>query len=152
MFKSILVPTDGSALCDQAVTAAIECARCCGGRIVAFSVAEPYPSAPVADGAIVIDGGSDSRELQHEALERVKKVAQAAQAAGVPCSTAIALSFRPHEEIIAAVAKHQCDVIFMASHGRRGLDRLLAGSETQKVLDYASVPVMVFRPPLAERH
>jgi len=151
MYKTILVPTDGSALSDQAVTAAIELARCCGSQIVAFSVAEPYPSAPIADGAIVIDPGTDSRELQHAALERVKKIAAAAQAAGVPCKTAIAFSFRPHEEIIAAAEKHHCDVIFMGSHGRRGLSRLLAGSETQKVLEYAKVPVLVYRPPLSQR-
>lgn len=151
MYKTILVPTDGSELSRQAEAAAIDFARCCGSRIVAFSVAEPYPSVPVADGALVIDPGRDSSELQAVARGRVERIARDAQAAGVPCTTEIALSFRPHEEIIAAAARHRCDVIFMASHGRTGLNRLIAGSETQKVLAYAPVPVLVFRPPLAER-
>lgn len=151
MFKTILVPTDGSAISQQAVAAAIDYARCCGASIVALSVAEPYPVVPVVDGALVIDPGVDSRELQAQARAQAEAVATLARAAGVPCSAEVALSFEPHEEIIAAVARHRCDVIFMASHGRRGIGRLLAGSVTQKVLAYAPVPVLVFRPPLAER-
>lgn len=151
MFKSILVPTDGSDISRQAVAAAIDYARCCGAAIVALSVAEPYPVVPVADGALVIDPGVDSRELQAQARAHVEAIAADARAAGVACTSVTALSFHPHEEIIAAAARHHCDVIFMASHGRRGIGRLLAGSETQKVLAYAPVPVLVFRPPLAER-
>lgn len=151
MYKTILLPTDGSDVAQQAVDAALGFARCCGSRIVALSVAEPYPSVPVADGALVIDPGIDSRELQAEARERVEQIAQAAQVAGVECTTVVALSFHPHEEIIAAAQKYHCDVIFMASHGRRGLSRLIAGSETQKVLACSPVPVLVLRPPLAER-
>ena len=151
MFKRILVPTDGSDISQQAVAAAIDFARCCDAAIVALSVAEPYPVVPVVDGALVIDPGMDSLELQAQARARVAEVAAAANHAGVACATEVALSFHPHEEIIAAAAKHHCDVIFMASHGRRGIGRLLAGSETQKVLAYAPVPVLVFRPPLAER-
>jgi nucleotide-binding universal stress UspA family protein len=151
MFKSILVPTDGSEISRQAVAAAIDYARCAGAAIVALSVAEPYPVVPVVDGALVIDPGMDSRELQAQARAHVEAIAADARAAGVACTTETALSFHPHEEIIAAAARHHCDVIFMASHGRRGIGRLLAGSETQKVLAYAPVPVLVFRPPLAER-
>lgn len=151
MFKTILVPTDGSEISQMAVAAAIDYARCAGAGIVALSVAEPYPVVPVVDGAIVLDAGRDSRELQELARQRVARVADAAHQAGVPCTAEVALSFHPHEEIIAAAARHHCDVIFMASHGRRGIGRLLAGSETQKVLAYAPVPVLVFRPPLAER-
>ncbi|MGZ8287613.1 MAG: universal stress protein [Telluria sp.] len=151
MYKTILVPTDGSDISQHAVEAALGFARCCGSRIVALSVAEPYPSAPVGDGALVIDPGVDSRELQAEARERVEKIARAAENIGVDCTTVVTLSFRPHEEIIATAQKYHCDVIFMASHGRRGLSRLLAGSETQKVLAYSPLPVLVLRPQLAER-
>jgi len=149
LYKTLLVPTDGSPVSEQAVAAAIEFARCCGSEIVAFAVAEPYPSAPLSESALVIDPGVDSRDLQKMAQERVQKIAAAAQAAGVRCKTAIALSFHPEEEIVQAATRYHCDVIFMASHGRRGLSRLLAGSVTQKVLAYAPVPVMVFRPAAA---
>ncbi len=148
MYKKILVPTDGSELAGQAVDAAIDYARVAGAAIVAFSVAQPYPLLPALDGAMVIDPGIDSAELQHLAQEAVAQVARTAKAAGVACETHTSLSFMPYEEIIRAAEDYQCDVIFMASHGRRGLSRLLAGSQTQKVLAYSSIPVLVLRPAL----
>jgi nucleotide-binding universal stress UspA family protein len=149
MYKKILVPTDGSDLSNQAVDAAIEFARFCGSQMVAISVAEPYPALPAAEGAMMIDPGIESKVLQEMAAQRAQAVAKAAAAAGVPCTCVTALSFNPHEEIIRAAEDEQCDVIFMASHGRRGLSRLLAGSITQKVLSYSSIPVLVFRQPAA---
>jgi nucleotide-binding universal stress UspA family protein len=85
-----------------------------------------------------------------QAKQYVDAVAQVAAAAGVPCATATAVSAAPHEAIIDAARDHQCEVIFMASHGRRGLSRLIAGSVTQNVLAYSAVPVLVFRPPRHE--
>ena len=146
MYQKILVPTDGSALADQAVTAAIDYARCAGAVVVAFSVAQPYPMLPMVDGAMMIDPVVDSAELQRLAQQAVDAIARTAQAAGVACETHTSLSFVPYEEIIRAAGEYGCDVIFMASHGRRGLSRLLAGSQTQKVLAYSSIPVMVLRP------
>jgi nucleotide-binding universal stress UspA family protein len=146
MYKKILVPTDGSDLSDQAITAAIDFARLCGAEIVALSIAEPYPLVPAAEGAMVIDPGLETRELEHASQDYVKNVADRASAAGVPCTTVTALSMAPHEEIIRAAEGNGCDVIFMASHGRRGLSRLLAGSVTQDVLDHCHIPVMVLRP------
>jgi nucleotide-binding universal stress UspA family protein len=146
MYKKILVPTDGSELSEQAVSAAIDFARLCGSEIVALSVAEPYPLIPAAEGAMVIDPGFETRTLQEMATATVDKVAQAARAAGIKCTTVSAVSMVPHEEIIRAAVQNHCDLIFMASHGRRGLSRLLAGSVTQNVLAYSSIPVMVLRP------
>jgi nucleotide-binding universal stress UspA family protein len=146
MFKKILVPTDGSELAGQAVDAAIDYAKASGGAMVAFSVAQPYPIVPAVDGAMMIEPGLDSAELQQIARDAVEAVARTAQSAGVPCETHTALSFVPYEEIIRAADEYQCDAIFMASHGRRGLSRLLAGSQTQKVLAYSHVPVLVLHP------
>jgi nucleotide-binding universal stress UspA family protein len=150
MYNKILVPTDGSELSEQAVKAAIGFARLCGAEIVALSVAEPYPMIPAAEGAMVIDPGVENRALQDNAKASVDKVARAAQAAGLTCTAVTAVSMVPHEEIIRAAVEHHCDLIFMASHGRRGLSRLLAGSVTQNVLAYSSVPVMVLRPDAAD--
>jgi nucleotide-binding universal stress UspA family protein len=149
MYKKILVPTDGSALSDQGADAAIKFADLCHADLVAFSVAEPYPLVPAAEGAMVIDPGLDTSTLQQLAQQDVDKVAQAARAAGLNCVTDTALSMSPHEAIIRAANEHGCDLIFMASHGRRGLSRLLAGSVTQNVLAYSSIPVMVLRPQAA---
>jgi nucleotide-binding universal stress UspA family protein len=145
MFKTILVPTDGSPLSDKAVDAAIELAKRMGSKLVGISVAEPVPYVALAEGALASDlevFESHAREL---AQAHVQKMAEAASAANVPCDTVTAFSFSPYEEIINAADKFHCDVIFMASHGRRGLQRLFVGSETQKVLAHTSIPVLVFR-------
>lgn len=147
MYKKILVPTDGSDLSEQAAAAAIECARAWGSEIVAFSVVQPYLLLPVAEAAMTIDPGVESRVLQEAAQQYVDKVALAAKAAGVACTAGTTFSNTPHQEIINAAKMNKCDLIFMASHGRRGLSKLIAGSETQKVLAYSPVPVLVLRPP-----
>jgi nucleotide-binding universal stress UspA family protein len=146
MYTKILVPTDGSDLSDQAAAAAIDFARLCHAKIVALSVAEPYPLVPAAEGAMVIDPGFEVDTLDQFARDNVAKVAQAARTAGLDCTTLTSSSMVPHEEIIRTADEHGCDLIFMASHGRRGLSKLLAGSVTQNVLAYSSVPVMVLRP------
>lgn len=149
MWKKILVPTDGSELAGKAVAEAVDYARVAGAGLVAFSVAQPYPLLPAVDGAMLIDPAVDSTEMQQAAQEAVDAVARLARAAGVKCETHTSLSFLPYEEIIRAAEEYGCDAIFMASHGRRGLSRLIAGSQTQKVLAYAKVPVVVLRPALA---
>lgn len=155
MYKKILVPTDGSSLSALAVTAAIDFARANSGEIVAFSAAEPYPVMPLVEGAMVVDPGADSEELLRIAKDNVEQVARLARQAGVPCTTVTAFSLPTYEGIIKAAAEHGCDLVFMASHGRHGLSKLLAGSVTQDVLAYSSIPVMVLRPPrpdAAARH
>lgn len=147
MFKTILVPTDGSDLSEKAINGAIELAKLSGGRIVSVSVAEPYPYqyAPLADGGSAVDLGLYEKQMQDFAEMHVQKVADAAARAGVPCETHVALSFTPYQEIIKAAQENKCDLILMASHGRKGLNRLLLGSETQKVLAHSTIPVLVFR-------
>jgi nucleotide-binding universal stress UspA family protein len=146
MYKKILVPTDGSPLSRQAAREAVELARLYGAGIVAFAVAEPYPMMPAAEGAMVIDPGIEVEALRTHAQVSVDEVAQLARAAGVPVETATSCSMLPAEDIVGAGARHGCDLIFMASHGRRGLSRLLAGSVTQNVLAIATIPVMVLHP------
>lgn len=146
MYRTILVPTDGSSLSAQAAAAAIELARACGSSIVAMSVAQIYPQVAV-EAALAVETAADSRVQLETAQQNVDQVAEAAAKAGVPCTTAVALSFTPHEEIIKAARDHQCDLIFMASHGRRGVSRLLLGSVAQNVLAESDIPVLVLRPP-----
>ncbi|TWC62090.1 universal stress protein [Herbaspirillum sp. SJZ099] len=145
MFKTILVPTDGSERSDKAIVNAIDYAKHCGAKIVGISVAEPYPFPPLAESSMAIDPGLYEDNVRSLAEQHVKKIADAAQAAGVPCQTATMLSFAPDEEIVNAAKTYQCDVIFMASHGRSGLSRIFLGSKTQKVLAHSSVPVLVLR-------
>jgi nucleotide-binding universal stress UspA family protein len=145
MFKTILVPTDGSSLSEKAIEAAARFAKANGGRLVALSVAEPYYSPQLAEGSTVFDTEAYARKMQEIARMNVNKVAAAAAAAGVPCETVVRTSINPYEEIVNVAKQLACDVIFMASHGRKGLSALFVGSETHKVLAYSTVPVLVFR-------
>lgn len=145
MFKMILVPTDGSALSGKAVDAAIAFAKFNDGKIISLSVAEPYPFMPLAENSMATDPRVYEENMRELAQQHVQKVADTAKNAGVPCETYIAQSFHPYEEIINTAKKYECDVIFMASHGRKGLSKLFVGSETQKVLAHSTIPVLVFR-------
>jgi nucleotide-binding universal stress UspA family protein len=146
MFHTILVPTDGSPLSDKAVDGAIEFAKQIHGKIVTISVAEPAPFVALSEGGAI---PGDLEAYEEQALEvarhRVQRVAAAAATAGIPCETVATISPSPYEEIIRAAEQFRCDIIFMASHGRRGLSRLFVGSETQKVLAHSTIPVLVYR-------
>ncbi|WP_026076118.1 universal stress protein [Noviherbaspirillum massiliense] len=145
MFRKILVPTDGSELSGKAIKAAVELAGKIDGSIVGLCVSEPYPYSPLSEGAIAGDAATYEARSRELAQRHVQKVKDAAAAANVPCEAMVAQSFSPFEEIIDVARNKGCDVIFMASHGRKGLNRLFIGSETQKVLAHSDIPVMVFR-------
>ncbi len=144
MFKKILVPTDGSELSDKAVEGAISLAKSLGASIVAVTVSEPYSYSNLSE---YRPESIDDYELRmkHLAHERLQKVEAATAAAGVPTEVVQVKSFSPFEAIINTANERQCDVIFMASHGRKGLAAVLLGSETQKVLTHSTIPVMVYR-------
>jgi nucleotide-binding universal stress UspA family protein len=86
-----------------------------------------------------------TKRVKTRADKYLGQVKQLAEAAKVPCATAIASSDSPFEAIIKAAKANKCDLIFMASHGRRGLSGLLIGSETTKVLTHCKLPVLVYR-------
>lgn len=142
MFKTILVPTDGSALSDKAVAAAVEFAKFSGAKVIGLSVAQPHLYGPMSESAVVVASEQNALVL---AQSYVDKIADVASSFGVPCQTTVPKSFSPAEEIINAAEKFGCDVIFMASHGRTGLSKLMIGSEIQKVLAGSQLPVLVFR-------
>jgi len=145
MFKTILVPTDGSPLAEKAVEAAVKFAQTGGSRIVALSVSEPHHSAHMSEGSTVIDTHRYDSRMQEIAHMYVNHVAEVAKASNVACDTVVRMSSSPYEEIIKTANEFACDVIFMASHGRKGLSALFVGSETHKVLAHSTIPVLVFR-------
>jgi nucleotide-binding universal stress UspA family protein len=145
MFKTILVPTDGSALSDKAIEAAARFAKTGGGKLIGLSVAEPLHTQHLGEGSTVIDTEHYARKMREIATDNVAKIAAASKEAGVPCEVVVHKSVNPYEEIIATAKQFECDVIFMASHGRNGLSALFVGSETHKVLAYSTVPVLVIR-------
>lgn len=145
MFKTILVPTDGSLLSHKAIDAAIAFCQLAGGKIIGLSVAEPYPYSPLSESAMMVDANLYQEQMNRMAHLHVQKIADAALAGGVQYETQVAQSFNPSDEIVDIAQKRHCDVIFMASHGRKGLNKLFVGSETQKVLAHTTLPVLVFR-------
>jgi nucleotide-binding universal stress UspA family protein len=145
MFKSILLPTDGSALSDKATAIAVEFAQVHKARIVGICVIQPLPFPSMGDSGAVLDSGQFEQQMQNAARRNIEKVAVAAKAGQVPFEGVMTLSPSPWEEIVEAAKKFNCDLIMMASHGRTGLKGLLLGSETQKVLAHTTLPVMVLR-------
>ena len=148
MYRHILVPTDGSKLSAKAAKAAVGIARATGAKITAFHLIAPYmPPAGDAmmyyvDGLSVEDYDKASKALAERALS---EVAKAALAAGVPCATLSKSAPQPWAAIIAVARSKKCDLIVMASHGRRGIAGLILGSETAKVLTHSKTPVLVCR-------
>src|SRR4051812_43579132 len=138
MFKSILIPTDGSEHASRAIDSALELASQVQGKIVVLSVAQPYPYSALAEGSIVRHATEFEDRSLSLAQQHVSKVKEMAQQRRIPCETIVVQSFSPSEEIVKAAQQRACDVIFMASHGRRGLRSLFLGSETQKVLAHST--------------
>jgi len=147
MFKKILVPTDGSELADKALNTAIEFAKENQSSLIAMTVVEFPPHFLLSEGSSVAptDTLPMKKHLQQQAEQHVKKLVDIATAAGVPCQAVIAQGHNPAQEIVNAAADNQCDVIFMTSHGRSGLNKIFLGSETQKVLANSAIPVLVLR-------
>jgi len=147
MYKRILVTTDGSTLSKKAVRHAIDLAAATGARLVALNVVPRYPMSYFEGGMSIPteDVSRIEKKWAEDALAIVHAVQKAAQAAGVTASAVTAQSDLVAESIMAAAKKQKCDLIVMASHGRKGIKRLLLGSETQHVLTHSTIPVLVLR-------
>ncbi|HEX8989334.1 MAG TPA: universal stress protein [Rhodocyclaceae bacterium] len=147
MFKHILVPTDGSELSTDTVKRAVGFAKEAGASITFFFAKPDYPVAFYGEGALI--DPTTPEKFAEMADRQAREVLAACQAiaaeAGVACRCESATSDVPYEAIINAADSAGCDLIFMASHGRRGISGLLLGSETQKVLTHSKVPVLVYR-------
>ena len=147
MFKHILLPTDGSKLSAKAVKQGIDIAKKANGRVTALHVLPEF-KLMVDDGITMISPALKKRfddEGKARATKLLKEIAQQARARGVRCATLCVSGDAPYEEIIRAARSKKCDLILMASHGRRGISSLLLGSETSKVLLHTKVPVLIVR-------
>jgi nucleotide-binding universal stress UspA family protein len=144
MISKILVPTDGSEQSIKAIRGAVEIAKKIGAKIVGMTAVEPYSYSSMSEYRPESFEAFETR-TETIAKERLKQIESIAKAAEVEYETSVSKSFSPYEAIIEAAAEAGCDAIFMASHGRRGLNAILLGSETQKVLTHSKLPVMVYR-------
>lgn len=145
MFKHILVPTDGSEISAKVIRKTMELAKLHGASVTGVHVVPDfrvfaYQAEMVAD---------TSEQFQRDGEARAKRcldqVEAIAREVGVPCNVVSVMAEHPYEAIIKAAVDGSCDLITMASHGRKGIKGLLLGSETQKVLTHSQIPVLVFR-------
>jgi nucleotide-binding universal stress UspA family protein len=147
MFKHILLPTDGSEFATKAVNQGIEFAKSINARVTTIHVVSEFQVGH--DEALAIQAPELKKQFESQARDRAQKmldeIAERAKAKGVRCATLTVASDLPYQKIIAAAEEQQCDLIMMASHGRRGLASLLLGSETAKVLTHSKIPVLVVR-------
>jgi len=144
MFQRILVPTDGSDITKKAASTAIDLARAVGAKLHTISVKEPYPYSAMSEMQLVPP--QEFFDAQERiAIARVNAVGEACSAAGISCEVHTVEALHAWEAIVEYAQSKGCDLIVMASHGRRGVSSLLLGSETQRVLTHTKVPVLVVR-------
>ena len=144
MYQRILVPTDGSDITAKAVRTAIDLAKLCGAQLVTISVKEPFPYSAISEMQPVPP--QEFYDAQERiAAARVKAVQEQAAAAGLTCKAHNVEALHAWEAIIVHATQQSCDLIVMASHGRRGVSALLLGSETSRVLLHTRLPVLVVK-------
>lgn len=145
MYKHILLPTDGSDLSANAVRDGVRFAKETGARVTALHVTAPFYPSELSPSALTAHAEEHAAKAKASARHALGAVEEAARAAGVQCTAVHRVSDSPFEEIIQVATESGCDLIFMASHGRRGVKAMLLGSETNKVLTYSKIPVLVTR-------
>ena len=147
MYQKILIATDGSTLSKKAVTSGLELAALTGASIIALKVVPRYPVSYFEGSfALSVNNVADvEKQWADAAMAVVDKVKDAAESEGIKAKAVTVSSDFTAEAIISAAKKYKCDVIVMASHGRRGVKRLLMGSETMHVLTHSHIPVLVLR-------
>jgi nucleotide-binding universal stress UspA family protein len=147
MYKRILLPTDGSPVSQKAVKQGVAFAKSIGAKVVGFYCAEDYRSLMYTEYVppALLNQAEFEAQAKKAAEKRLAPVEKTAKAAGVPYDGLYVISTAPWEAIIDAAKKKKCDLIFMGSHGHKGLAGLLLGSQTSKVLTHSKVPVLVCR-------
>ena len=148
MFKHILLPTDGSVWSDKGVKQAIRMAKAIGANITAVHIIQSY-RPPREEGFFMPEVAALRGQFENDAAKHAKEildpVKQAADKIGVKCNTVVVTADSAYQAIIKQAKQSKCDLIMMVSHGRKGIQRLLHGSETASVLTHSKIPVLVLR-------
>lgn len=145
MYKHILIPTDGTILSASAVDQGVKLAKDLGARVTVIHVTEPFHTFSLDPDQVSETAGDYEKRTAERTRHYLDAASDNAKAAGVPCEVAAVEHEHPYEAIIGAAATRGCDLIAMASHGRRGVSALVLGSETTKVLTHSNIPVLVYR-------
>jgi nucleotide-binding universal stress UspA family protein len=145
MYKHILIPTDGSALSKGAVQQGIALAKSIGAKVTALTVSETFHTFSVDPVMLTDTPEQYQKDCDERAYKYLSVAKDAALAADVPCEGMHVMHDHPYEAIIKTAKDKDCDLIFMASHGRKGVAAAVLGSETVKVLTHSRIPTLVCR-------
>ena len=145
MFKHILLPTDGSALSEMAIKKGVEFAKEINAKVSGLTVTKPFHVFTTDVTELEDTKDTYAEDAKAIADKRLSVIEQAAKQARVSYEGVHKIGEHPWEEVIKTATERGCDVIFMASHGRRGVAALVIGSETNKVLTHTKIPVLVYR-------
>lgn len=145
MFKHILLPTDGSALSLRAAEVGIELAQKLGASVYVFHAMQPFTDFLAYTEILNLPEEVYAKAAKDGGIYCLNVVRERAKAAQVPCEGSCQYSERPYEAILQIAHEKQCDLIVMGSHGRSGLNRVLLGSQAQKLLHLADLPVLICR-------
>ena len=144
MYKKILVPTDGSDIGAKVIPHAVALAKSCGATVVGLNVTDPYPYSGLAE-TVPITADQFRVHVTQEAEDALKPLQDACKAADLAFEPIIAEDIHPWKAMLDVAKDRGCDLVVIASHGRRGMQALLLGSETQKLLTHSTIPVLVLR-------
>jgi nucleotide-binding universal stress UspA family protein len=145
MFKHLLIPTDGSKLSEAAIRAGVQFAKSINAKVTGLHAMPKFHVLAYQTEMVTDTRQEFAKDCKAHGDRFLAVIMQATKAADVPCETVLQTTDYPYEAIIATAKERGCDLIMMASHGRRGAQAFLLGSETQKVLTHSTIPVLVFR-------
>ena len=145
MYKHILIATDGSEIAGKAVSHGVDLAKSIGAKLSAVTVTEPYETVVVVETMAMILPGDYDKQSEVSANKILSTVTSAAQTAGIKCSVIHQQNRFPYEGVIEAAEKVGADLIVVGSHGRRGIEGLLLGSQATKLLTHTKIPSLVVR-------
>ena len=147
MHQHILIPTDGSELSQKAIDYGMALAKSVNAKVTVMTVSMPFYTLAVEPGMITDTPEQYGKRIATVAAKYLNVANEAALAAGVRCDTMHVEHGHPYLAIIETASQKSCDLIVMASHGRRGISAIVLGSEAVKVLTHSTIPVLVFRAP-----
>ncbi len=145
MYHHLLIPTDGSERSHEALAHGVQLAKALGARVTGITVSAPFHVMTAEPAAMTDLPEQYEADAEAAGRDRLQAVQEAAEIAGVPYETVHVFHDHPYEAIIDEATKRDCDLIVMASHGRRGIAALVLGSETNKVLTHSTIPTLVYR-------
>ncbi|OIQ73612.1 TRAP-T-associated universal stress protein TeaD [mine drainage metagenome] len=145
MHRHILIPTDGSELSQNAIGYGMALAKSVNAKVTVLTVTAPFHTFAVEPGLVTDTPDQYVKRMAVLAAKYLNAAREAASAAGVVCETMHIEHDQPYQAIIETAAQKSCDLIVMASHGRRGISAVVLGSETVKVLTHSAIPVLVVR-------